>query len=114
MADNTTTPTTNIDKLASLLGFSPTKEVPGAAAFKGALEEIQKERDAKLQAKVKEQLGTALDLAQKMAKLDREYLTQRGKWDKELGKLINGLTAAAGGKEPPAPVEEKEEATQTA
>lgn len=98
----------SMGKLTELLGFDPTKQNPNQSVLQSALEDITKERDAKLKERVKEQLVKAIEIAQKWNKLKAEFHREEKKNDKELGKIINGLNAIQKGQAPPP--EESEEA----
>lgn len=98
--------TANIDKLASLLGFDPTKASPGVSdAMSAAMAEIAEENKKKAQGAAKALLTEAIQLSEQMAKADREYRNQKAKFDKNLGKLLRRIEGMASGK----PVQEDEE-----
>jgi hypothetical protein len=99
------TPKTNLDKLATALGYNPTRETPGASVFQDALAEVNKERNDLLKGRMKAEIIKANELANKLVKLDREYQQQRAKCDKELGKLVNMIMAAQSGQ--PMPTQEE-------
>lgn len=99
MSDNSKTPT---QQLAEILGFDPTRE---AGLTKDGISdvaaELMKERSDKAKAVAKDFLSKAIDVAQKKAKLEREFKKSSEAFDKELRKLVNRLNAAVAGRPPP-------------
>jgi negative regulator of genetic competence, sporulation and motility len=77
--------------------------------FKEVMSEIRKERSDKAKAKARELIVKALDLQEQMEKAEKEFRSQKAKFEKELGKILNqlenDLNQAAGG-QPPAQEEE--------
>ena len=89
----------NLERLVSVLGFDPAKG-GGAdnAIIQEALKEIQDEEAKAKKAKAKEQLLKAAELRKKMVEAERQFESQRKKFDKELGKVLNQIEAMASGK----------------
>lgn len=81
-------PVNNLDKLRELVG----EEDNSLAGFVGGVvEEIRKEKENAKRAQVKQLIVTAMEIQEKMEKIDREYNSQKQKWNKELGTLINRI-----------------------
>lgn len=96
----------HIEKLNSLLGFdSGKKDQITSDAFKEVVAEIQLERQRVVKEKAKVQLLRAIEMRDQKEKMDREYVQQSKKWDKEMGKLLRGIEAMLNGK----PIVEDEE-----
>lgn len=78
----------NFDKLKELIG----EEDNSLAVFvDSVVEEVRKEKENEKRAQVKKLITTAIEIQHKMEKIDKEYNSQKQKWNKELGKLINRL-----------------------
>ena len=97
-----------IDTLAKLLLFPPTKEVPTASVFTEALAEVTEERNKQLKGKVKEQLQKAIDLARALEKARVEFQKAHTKGVKELAKQVAILQAIQSGREPAPESESKD------
>lgn len=95
------TESNNTDKLAALLQFDPAKPVGTKTAFDEALAEVQKEEAEVAKAKAKDLLKNALDLQRKKQAAKKQFLAEDKKFDKQLGKLLNNLSAMANGTEIP-------------
>ena len=112
MADATATPPSNpivqqIDTLTTLLGFDPGKSPsPTAALMQEVMAEVKKERDDKAKMRAKELLTKAITLREEFAKADRAYNDAKGKFQKEIGKILSTIEKHVkgedvGGEEPP-------------
>ena len=96
-----------IDKLTAVLGFDPAKK-PSATGelMKEVLEEVGKERREQAKARAKELLTKAMNLREEFARADKTYNDAKGKFQKELGKMLRGIEALTKGEEPPAEQDE--------
>lgn len=100
--------TSSVDRLSKALGYDPAKQSGnGSEVFQNALKKIQKKRDEELEAKAEELLQKAIDLRMKMDEADRQFNSQKKKFDKELGKLLSRIEAFSRG-ESPAAIDAKE------
>lgn len=97
------------ERLTSALGFDPAKKVTGAGVFKEALKEVTKKRDEANKTKAIELIEKAIGIREKIDAAEKQFLSQKKKFDKELGKLLNGIEAMAKGSEPAAEEEESAE-----
>jgi NTP pyrophosphatase (non-canonical NTP hydrolase) len=105
--------TSNIDRLRNMVSFDPTKQPKCSTdLFQEIVGEIQKERNEKAREKASGLLRRALEVAEGMAKLDREYNANKAKFDKELGKLLNQLGQQGGQAGQQVEVVEKEDADE--
>ena len=86
--------TKNTDKLNEL--FKPHEQQ--VDILKEALKEVSEERAEERKKAAKDLVRKALDLQKQMDDAERQFLGQKKKWDKELGKLINRLNNMAGGR----------------
>lgn len=103
MSDNNST-----QRLVNLLGFDPARRPgPTADLLKDVLGEITKERAEKAKEQIKVQLVEAVQLREQMHRLENDFTKNKQKFEKQLGKILNFLEAAANGR--PAPVEEPTE-----
>jgi hypothetical protein len=83
--------TDNTGKLDALL-----KEHEGDFdVLKEALKEVAKEQGEERKKKAKEQIVKALDLKRQMDDAERQFNSQKKKWDKELGKTLARLNNMA-------------------
>lgn len=83
---------TNLESLASLLGFDPTKKnQPTNDVLSEVIKELDAERRVKAKDEAKKVLTEALDLANKMKEAEKQFNTQKEKFNKELGKLLSTL-----------------------
>lgn len=88
-------------KLEHLIGFDAarpakmTKEL-----FREILTEITDERAKVTKVKAKELLTKAITIRESAAKAQKEYLRASAAFDKELGKVINGINAMLEGRNP--------------
>jgi ribosomal 50S subunit-associated protein YjgA (DUF615 family) len=79
----------NLDWLKGTLGFDPGKDKelqPGL--FTDSLKEIKQERLDSCKSKIKDQLRKAIDLSEKMASIEKEFLAQKAKFDEQLGDML--------------------------
>jgi seryl-tRNA synthetase len=60
-----------------------------------ALKEVAKEQGEERKKKAKEQIVKALDLKRQMDDAERQFNSQKKKWDKELGKTLARLNNMA-------------------
>lgn len=91
-------------KLQDLLGFDPLKDTTTNGILTAAISELKKEREETAKVKAKETLLKAIDIAQKMNQLKRDFDKEMAKQEKQLGELMRKLNASANGQ----PVEESE------
>lgn len=73
-----------------------------------ALREVSEEQAQNRKTKAKEMLRKALDLKQQMDEAERQFNTQKQKWDKELGNILKRLTNMANNK----PLDQEPEESQ--
>lgn len=105
MSDNNSS-----ERLEKLIGFDAAKSSNLTQdLFQEVLGDIKKERFEKAKVAAREQLVKAMELREKMAKAEKEFNSQKAKFNKELGKLLNRLESSLNGR----PVEESEEDTQS-
>ena len=85
--------TSNTKKLDDLLAAQ------GSAVnvLQEALKEVNEERAEKRKDSAKALIREALDLQEQMNAAERRFTSEKKKWDKKLGKLINRLNAMAKG-----------------
>jgi hypothetical protein len=101
---NLPTPTT-LDRLSDVLGFDPTKrpmlkDGKAGKLFQDTLAELTKERDEKAKTQAKEIITKAIGLADEWKKAEKQFMQNKAKFVKELGKLLNQLNGMLSGKEP--------------
>lgn len=88
-----------VQRLQDILGFDPVKyDVVTKDAITEVVKEIQQERLKKVKEKAKEQLIKAIELREQKAKMDREYINNSKKFDKELGSILSQIEKALSGK----------------
>lgn len=63
-----------------------------------ALKEVAKEDSESRKGKAKEMIRKALDLKRQMDEAERQFNSQKKKWDKELGKTLQRLSNMANNK----------------
>ena len=95
--------TANTDKLNDL--FKPHEQA--VDVLKEALQEVSEERAEKKKESAKELIRKALDLKKQMDTAESQFTSQKKKWDKELGKVMNRINNMAAGR--PLDSGEKEE-----
>ena len=91
----------NAGRLEDLIGFDASK--PSNLTndlFQEVLSDIKKERFDTAKKAAREQLVKAVELREKMVKIEREFNGQKAKFEKELGKLLSRLESSLGGREP--------------
>lgn len=98
----------NSERLEKLVGFDPVKKLSATGELlKSVVSDIKKEREEKAKTAAREKLVLAFDLREKMHKAEREFESQKAKFEKELGKLLNSLESNLSGS--PVPQEEDSE-----
>ena len=91
-----------VSRLTALAGFDPAKQpTTTKEIFAEVVADIHKERAERAKVAAREQLLKAFELREKMSKVEREFLSQKAKFDKELGKMLNRLEASLQGRPPP-------------
>ena len=86
--------TRNTDRLDEM--FKPVEKK--VDILKEALEEVSKERAEERKKAAKDLIRKALDLKKQMDDAENQFLGQKRKWDKELGKVMNRLNNMASGR----------------
>tara|TARA_Y100000034_G_C6721861_1_gene319386 strand:- start:243 stop:560 length:318 start_codon:yes stop_codon:yes gene_type:complete len=66
--------------------------------LKEALKEVSEEQAEKKKKAAKELIVKALELKKQMDDAEKQFTSQKQKWDKELGKVMNRLQNMASGK----------------
>lgn len=74
-----------------------------------ALQEVSKEDAEKRKTEAKELIRRALDLQKQMDQAEKQFLGQKKKWDKELGKALKRLQNMANNRPLDEGIDEKEE-----
>ncbi len=85
-------------KLVELLKFDPAK-TPNITsdALDAIVAELNEERFRKAKEIAKETISKAMELRGKMVQARKAFEKQEGQFEKELGKLMNGLKSALSG-----------------
>lgn len=79
-------------RFEKLAGFDPgSRPRVTEDLLKEALEEVTEERRAEAKKRFKELFTKAAELRKKMVQAEREFNSQKKKFEKELGKLMNRL-----------------------
>jgi len=89
------------ERLATLVGFDPAKR--GSLSdelFKEVLEDLTEERVKKAKEAAKEQLEKAVKLREDFDKAEKSFDSQKKKFNKELGKLLNKIESQLKGEAP--------------
>ena len=79
-------------RLTKLAGFDPAKKPKMTnALLKEVLDELQETREQQAKERARSLLQKAIELREGMVKAEKEFNSQKQKFDKELGKILNQL-----------------------
>jgi hypothetical protein len=95
---------TNIERLNDLFKDQVASQT---SVLQEALTEITKEQGEQKKENAKKLIKEALALQDQMNQAERQFNSQKKKWDKSLGKVLNRLQNMASGK--PVTLEDEEE-----
>ena len=79
--------TQNTKQLEAMVG----KGEYGAELLRQALDEVSQEDIAKKKSAVKELIRQAVDLSSKMSAVEKSFLAEKAKYDKQLGGLLKKI-----------------------
>lgn len=86
----------NFNALRNLLGYNPSANAqPTADLMSEVMRDIKQERANKAREQATKTLREAIDLHDKFMAAEQQFLQQKAKFNKELGKLVSSLNKAA-------------------
>lgn len=99
----------NYERLDNLLDFDVTKKPSLTQELFGEIvKDLKDVRYETAKAAAREQITKAIELREKMYRVEKEFEAQKNKFNKELGKLLNSIESRLEGRESSAPEQNDE------